>query len=158
MQRPRDGDCEPSPVPDRRSHEPLLDAESRSSFTDSQSPDSPMAETLRVPLACILLNFLIEMFDQIIIVPQLALFEQAICRAYYTSHDSSLLIGQHGSVGGDQCKIDPVQQQLAVLRSWKAFWDALPGHTKQSNSFRVLTKPSVYHGITSRCIGRPLRT
>ena len=106
-------------------HKPLLNSEPGHSYPSYPSPLSDL-QSLRVRLACILLNFLIEMFDQIIIVPQIALFERSICYTYYVVHDPRVIDREH-LVDERLCKIEPIQQQLAVLRSWKAFFDALPG-------------------------------
>lgn len=73
---------------------------------------------------CILLNFLVEMFDQIIIVPQIGLIEDALCRDYYTANLPGLG-AQH------DCKVTHIQQKLASLRSWKALLDSLAGELPQ---------------------------
>ena len=76
---------------------------------------------------CILLNFLVEMCDMIVIVPTIALLERSLCRTYYSIHDPSV-IGPGGFVENERlCKISPIQENLAVLRGSKALFEALPG-------------------------------
>ena len=89
--------------------------------------NSPPISLIYVRYGCILLNFLVEMCDMIIIVPTIALLERSICYTYYAEHDPHV-IGPGGLVNERLCKIGPVQEQLAVLRGWKALFEALPGH------------------------------
>jgi hypothetical protein len=78
------------------------------------------------------------MFDQIIIVPQIALFERSICYHYYSVHDSHV-IAAGGSIDDQLCKIERVQQQLADLRSLKAFFDAVPGQSYPPQKFNLFS-------------------
>ncbi|ORY56601.1 major facilitator superfamily domain-containing protein [Pseudomassariella vexata] len=92
------------------------------STTDSE--DDGGYQPLWVKLACILVDFLTQMYDQVRIVPEIALFERSICLSYYSAHDPSV-IGPGQLVPEFLCKIPPVQQKLAHLRGWKAFYDGL---------------------------------
>lgn len=82
-----------------------------------------------VRLACIGLDFLTQTYDQIRIVPELALFEQYVCRAHYANEPGSYYISD-ASIGSmvlppELCKTPDVQYQLARLRSWKAIFDGV---------------------------------
>lgn len=87
--------------------------------------DDPAAgyQPLWVRLACIGLDFLTQTYDQIRIVPEIALFEQYVCRAYYAGD------GEHsfpnGRIPHSMCKNPDVQYQLARLRSYKALFDGI---------------------------------
>ncbi|KAK2602902.1 hypothetical protein N8I77_009401 [Diaporthe amygdali] len=87
--------------------------------------DDPAAgyQPLWVRLACIGLDFLTQTYDQIRIVPEIALFEQYVCRAYYAGD------GEHsfpdGRIPHAMCKNPDVQYQLARLRSYKALFDGI---------------------------------
>ena len=84
-----------------------------------------MPQLISLKAGCILLNFLIEMFGMIVIVPQLALLEGSLCNSYYATRDLSTAdLPVH--VTGQSCKIEPIQKELAILRGWKAFLDAVP--------------------------------
>lgn len=81
-------------------------------------------QPLWVRLAVIFINFLIELYDQIRIVPEIALFEHSICLSYYSNHDPSV-ISPGGSIPEQLCKIQPVQRRLASFRGYKAFFDGI---------------------------------
>lgn len=71
--------------------------------------------------------FLLESYDLLLFLPRLRILEARICRDYYTSIGSDLLLA--ASLMGDEsrCKVAQVQSQLAVIRGWQVFFDALPG-------------------------------
>lgn len=81
----------------------------------------------RLQLSYVLLIFLIGMFDMMIRVPAAILLEQSICRAYYDGYDAPAPVASNGSLGGDACRIGPVQQESATLRDWKVILDFVPG-------------------------------
>lgn len=56
------------------------------------------------------------------IAPQLQIFEQAICRDYYASIGVST-----NTLDQDQCKIEPVQSELALINGWFDSFQTLPG-------------------------------
>jgi hypothetical protein len=97
----------------------LLDASITETAVPSKLPFS------RGIFYCLLLNFLIEMYDMIITAPTIALFERSLCSSYYSAYDPGV-IGPGGSIDERLCKVEIVQQDLASLRGWKAFFDALP--------------------------------
>ncbi len=86
-----------------------------SSRETSAFPTQHTYQPLWVRLACIAVDFLTQVFDQIRILPEIALFERAICRAFYAVDDPAERL----------CKAVAVQRQLAGLRSWRAFFDGL---------------------------------
>ena len=75
---------------------------------------------------CLLLYFLVEMYDMVTIAPLTSLFEKALCRSYYTNPEPSMP-GFNGPIREIDCKNDIVQAKLAILRGWKLAFDALPG-------------------------------
>ncbi|KUI59808.1 hypothetical protein VP1G_06988 [Cytospora mali] len=79
---------------------------------------------LWVRLACIGLDFLTQTYDQIRIVPEIALFEQYVCRAHY-AQDGGYYIPDGSIISPELCKVHDVQYQLARLRSWKALFDGI---------------------------------
>lgn len=80
--------------------------------------------TFKPYLTCLVLNFCIEMFDMLILVLTVAVLEMALCHNYYSINNPAI-IGLSGTIETQLCKTNAVQQQLAVFRSWKPFFDAL---------------------------------
>lgn len=74
-------------------------------------------QPLWVRLACILLDFLTQTYDQIRIVPEIVLFERWVCSAHFPEHAGP---GHH-----ELCRTPDIQYELARLRSWKAFFDGV---------------------------------
>jgi MFS family permease len=58
--------------------------------------------------------------------PRTRIFEANICLSYYREHDASV-IGPDGTIPESQCKIDAVQQKMAMIFGWQDMFDALPG-------------------------------
>ena len=58
--------------------------------------------------------------------PELRLFESIICHDYYKVADPRWIDG-NGFVEEKYCKVDKVQEQLALLLGWATFFDNLPG-------------------------------
>ncbi|TAQ85799.1 hypothetical protein B7494_g5856 [Chlorociboria aeruginascens] len=111
-------------TPDGRTAE-----ESSALLTPNDSPNAmappPPFKLTRIAVYCMLLLFLVEMYDFITIAPLVALFERSICRSYYVLH-SPEVIRPDGSIEESLCKINPIQAELAVLRGWKLAFDTLP--------------------------------
>lgn len=58
--------------------------------------------------------------------PKTRVFEANVCLRYYQRHDPSN-IGSDGTVPEAECKIDAVQQELAMIFGWQDMFDALSG-------------------------------
>ncbi|CAO2654049.1 Nn.00g107820.m01.CDS01 [Neocucurbitaria sp. VM-36] len=58
--------------------------------------------------------------------PKTRVFEANLCLTYYREHDPSA-IGKDGAVPEQLCKVDEVQQKLAMIFGWQDMFDALPG-------------------------------
>ena len=87
---------------------------------------------------CLLLEFLLELSSNVMTVPFISIFEQALCQAHFQVH------GQDGFakptlVDEVSCKIPSIQSELASLRGWKAFFETLSG-----KSPRALNSVSLY--------------
>lgn len=105
-------------VPDANDHVPHL----------RSRRDGQICTILHPVACCLLLYFLVEMYDMISIAPLTALLEQRLCRDYYRKHDPSL-IAPGGFLEERLCKLDSVQSELAIVRGWSLAFDALPGNT-----------------------------
>jgi MFS family permease len=57
--------------------------------------------------------------------PKTRVYESNICLSYYREHDTSV-IGADGTIPEMQCKIDAVQQKLAMIFGWQETFDAIP--------------------------------
>lgn len=79
-----------------------------------------------IAIYCLLLTLLLEIFDMILITPQIALFQRSICSRYYRQH-GLVAAGQGYPIPENGCQVKAVQQELAIVRGWKGFFDCLPG-------------------------------
>ena len=75
---------------------------------------------------CMVLYFLVEMYDMITIAPLNAFFEQPACQQYYQIHDPSIVISTD-FIDEMHCKMNSIQAELALVRGWKSTFDAIPG-------------------------------
>jgi len=75
---------------------------------------------------CLLLIAIVDMGAFLAEPPKTRIFEANICLSYYKEHDPSA-IGADGGVPETLCKIDAVQQKLAVIFGWQDTFDAIPG-------------------------------
>ena len=75
---------------------------------------------------CLFLITIVDMGAFLAEPPKTRIFEAKICLAYYSEHDASA-IGADGKVPEALCKIDSVQQTLAMIFGWQDMFDALPG-------------------------------
>jgi MFS family permease len=113
--------------------QPRISAEQGASFL------SPMESTFGLPLApqkkkpWVLLVVLAVGLIAIVDIgafladpPRIRMFEANLCLSYYREHDISV-IGADGTIPEQLCKIDAVQQKLAMIFGWQETFDALPG-------------------------------
>lgn len=73
-----------------------------------------------------LLVFLFNFSGSLTGASTLRIYESIICRSYYQTNDPSR-IGDGGVVDERHCKVDAVQEELAVLTGWESFFNTLPG-------------------------------
>lgn len=90
---------------------------------DGSSPSLPYKKIIvLVGLLIILLDFA----DMLRTTPKIRLFEISICRRYYLAHDKSR-INPDGNVDEALCKVDEIQQSLALVRGWLGLFQGIPG-------------------------------
>lgn len=58
--------------------------------------------------------------------PKTRIYETNICLSYYREHDPSV-ISPDGTIPEKLCKMDEVQQKLAMIFGWQDTFDAIPG-------------------------------
>jgi MFS family permease len=58
--------------------------------------------------------------------PKTRIFETNICLRYYQQNDPTA-IDPHDTVPETECKIDAIQQELAMIFGWQETFDAIPG-------------------------------
>lgn len=58
--------------------------------------------------------------------PRTRVYEANLCLIYYREHDPSA-IGEDGAVPEKLCKVDEVQQKMAMIFGWQDMFDAIPG-------------------------------
>lgn len=108
--------------PNDNDREPLL----RNDGSDTEYCRAPPFVLSTVVKYCLLLCFLIELSNNVLTVPFISLFERAICETYYQTHDSNIS-GPRRPIKEEECKIAPIQGELAKLRGWKAFFETISG-------------------------------
>ncbi|KAF1960919.1 MFS general substrate transporter [Byssothecium circinans] len=95
----------------------------------SRSPSPPPQKKkpwLFVVGLLFLLIAIIEVGAFLADAPKTRVFEANLCLRYFTEHDPSK-IGPDGTIPEAECKIDEIQQQLAMIFGWQDTFDAIPG-------------------------------
>ena len=88
-----------------------------------QSFVSPLKSPLILPFA---LYLSVSFATQLLEIPLLRLFENALCNRHYRfMGDDSLSL--YNNVDEILCKVSAVQDQLSDLVGWKICFDAIPG-------------------------------
>ena len=97
-----------------------------------------------IAVYCLIMNLLIEIFDMILLTPQIALFQRSICFQHYQQDGSR--------VPGQGCHAKAVQQELAIVRGWKGFFDCIPGASSVHRK-RMEHKSCIYlnYSLISYC-------
>lgn len=115
---------------------PLLADSELSSPVDSEAPsfeDSlplpPRKKTGRhnptVFIAlCVLMVFAFDFGAYLNIAPQTRIFEGIVCRNYYDKHEPGRFAP--GEIPEDQCKIKPVQAEVAFVQGLMSSFEAIP--------------------------------
>lgn len=57
--------------------------------------------------------------------PKVRLYESIACTDHYLHHNSSL-VGKDGFVPEKLCKVNPVQEKIAMIQGWQDFFDSIP--------------------------------
>lgn len=112
------------------------DGESLLSFADSTISDAflpPPKKTKKTKKPWVLVVALAFALVSIIDVgaylaepPKTRVFEANLCLIYYRKNDPSA-IGSNGSILEKLCKVDEVQQKMAVIFGWQDTFDSIPG-------------------------------
>ena len=103
-------------------NEPLLHDSGEQYGNKSTIPQRSHASYLgfsTTAVYCLIMNLLIEIFDMILLTPQIALFQRSICFQHYQQDGAR--------VPGQGCQAKAIQQELAIVRGWKGFFDCIPG-------------------------------
>ena len=72
------------------------------------------------------LVFLFSFSGSLMGASTLRIYESIICHRYYKTNDPSH-VGDGGVVDERHCKVDAVQEELAVLTGGESFFNTLPG-------------------------------
>jgi hypothetical protein len=121
--------------------EPLLQPEnSPESARDSESfrqPESSSSKhALRVIVLIATVTLISDLAGYAAVAPQLQLFEEIICRQYYTTIGA---LSAHDQLDRELCKIEPVQSELALINGWTDTFQTIPGKAPVE-SLRILTR------------------
>lgn len=104
-------------------HLPFLDSSHSAETTTSFPRGRFQLYTLGI---IIVLVFLFNFSGSLTGASTLRIYESIICHSYYKNTDPSR-IGDGGLVDEQHCKVDPVQEELAVLTGGESFFNTLPG-------------------------------
>jgi hypothetical protein len=74
---------------------------------------------------CIAIAIIADIGEYLFLAPQVRLFESVICTDYYLREDHSL-VGRDGSVLEKFCKVDPVQDKVAMILGWQSSFKSIP--------------------------------
>ncbi|KAJ6184693.1 hypothetical protein N7519_005994 [Penicillium mononematosum] len=97
----------------------LLPRSDREPCSQDESDDEDYYSTrngFAVTIAISVLLMMADICNDIVMVPRMAIFEDIICRDYYA-----------GIAAGADCKIEPVQSELACINGWKRAFTMIPG-------------------------------
>ncbi|TVY88574.1 Efflux pump, partial [Lachnellula willkommii] len=79
-----------------------------------------------VVLLCIGLAVISDIGEYLFFAPRVRLFESVVCTRFYLQNEPSLVKGD-GSVPERFCKVNPVQDEVALVLGWQLFFDSIPG-------------------------------
>lgn len=77
-------------------------------------------------LTCCLLFFVVDFASYMRVAPKTRMFEMAFCREYYAKIDPGK-IGDAGDVAERFCKVNEVQEKLALLKGLLGSLECIPG-------------------------------
>lgn len=80
---------------------------------------------VNVVALCIALAITADIGEYLFLAPKVRLFESVICTDHYLREDPSL-VGRDGSVQEHFCKVDAVQDKLAMILGWQYTFDSIP--------------------------------
>lgn len=82
-------------------------------------PGAP--SVLAITIAASALILILDVVASVPTAPRMVIFEDIICRNHYAS------LQDGGGGGAVDCKIEPVQSELAIINGWKETFDTIPG-------------------------------
>jgi MFS family permease len=68
---------------------------------------------------------MVDMGQSLAVAPRTRVYEANLCLTHYLRHDPNA-IGADGTVPEQLCKIDAVQQKMAMIFGWQETFDAIP--------------------------------
>lgn len=120
-------DPEPEREDERTENSPLLgDHDSRDgppSISPSVTPTHP--KFLRVVVISVVCIFLMELGDFMLRAPFMRILEDSICRSYFKSISAGIDFAL--PIPEEDCKLPPIQRELANLKGWNITFQCLPG-------------------------------
>jgi hypothetical protein len=93
-------------------------------FLDQPAPGKTKPWVIMVVLAFALVA-IIDMGAFLAEAPRTRVYESNICLGYYRETDPSV-IGKDGLIAEKLCKVDAVQQKMAMIFGWQEMFDAIP--------------------------------
>jgi hypothetical protein len=114
-------------------HESEAIGESTSLLTSQQAPPKPTELSgsrskwlwTHVVALCITISIIVDIGEQLFMAPKVRLYESIACAAHYLHHNSSL-VGKDGFIPEKLCKVNPVQEKIAMILGWQDCFDSIP--------------------------------
>lgn len=89
-------------------------------------PTSCSRPRINVVVLCVAIAITVDICEYLLMTPRLRLYESILCSRYYMFEDPSL-IGEDGFVLEKYCKVDGVQNDVAMIFGGQYFSDSLAG-------------------------------
>ena len=107
---------------------PLLSPTTAESQAPTHAPQKKKKKKPWLVLAALigLLIVIVDIGAFLMEPPKTRLFEANICLRYYEKNDPSK-IGPDGTVDEALCKVEQVQQEMAMIFGWQDMFDSIPG-------------------------------
>lgn len=96
-----------------------------STFNTTAAPPKKKKPWVLLVVLALFLVAVIDVGSFLAEPPKTRVYEANICLSYYREHDTSV-IGADGTIPEKLCKIDAVQQKLAMIFGWQETFDAIP--------------------------------
>ncbi|KAH8721147.1 Efflux pump ustT [Beauveria bassiana] len=98
-----------------------LPSDDDSSPSAYSRPGGSLPTVFKVTVAASVIILISDVVASVPMTPRLVIFEDILCRNYYDAWGGS------GDSRMCDCKVEPVQAELAVINGWKETFDTIPG-------------------------------
>lgn len=94
--------------------------------TDPLLPKSVSLPWIYSVALCVVVVITADMANYLVQAPRTRLYESIVCTRYYAATEPSL-VGKDGSVPEGLCKLNLIQDEIAMVLGWQTMFENLPG-------------------------------